>query len=167
MTYCSIEEAWGTSFSNTNSNSNSKSDKKTDFTRYYYFYASYLSSLGKIEEAKNLIRSGLEYSPRNLILNQYIIDLNNLITDLSMDNFMFDLSHDGKSVMVGTTSKILLYRYYTTRQHWCKYDVSQFSAATNETYLSFSMDHDLFRHLFSWKSPLVYCFLQYIWEFIR
>tara|TARA_Y100000816_G_scaffold143676_1_gene101870 strand:+ start:10454 stop:12148 length:1695 start_codon:yes stop_codon:yes gene_type:complete len=52
------------------------SDKKTDFTRYYYFYASYLSSLGKIEEAKNLIRSGLEYSPRNLILNQYIIDLN-------------------------------------------------------------------------------------------
>ena len=30
MTYCSIEEAWGTSFSNTNSNSNSKSEKKTD-----------------------------------------------------------------------------------------------------------------------------------------
>ena len=53
------------------------SDKQTDFSRYYYFYASFLVSSGKTKEAINTIRSGLKYSPRNLLLSQYIIDLNN------------------------------------------------------------------------------------------
>ena len=34
------------------------------------------ASLGKINEAKNIIQSGLKLYPRNLLLNQYKIDLN-------------------------------------------------------------------------------------------
>ena len=53
------------------------SNKKTDFSRYYYFYASYAVSSGKINEAKTIVESALELYPRNLLLNQYQIDLNN------------------------------------------------------------------------------------------
>ena len=53
------------------------SNKKTDFSRYYYFHASYTVSSGKIDEAKTIVESALELYPRNLLLNQYQIDLNN------------------------------------------------------------------------------------------
>ena len=52
-------------------------DIQTDFSRYSYFYASYVSSSGKKEEAKNIVKSALKLYPRNLLLNQYKIDLNN------------------------------------------------------------------------------------------
>ena len=51
------------------------SNQKTDFSRYNYFYASYKASIGKKEEAKNIVNTALENYPRNLLLNQYIIDL--------------------------------------------------------------------------------------------
>ncbi len=51
-------------------------DQNTDFSRYYYFYASYLALSGKIKEAKEIVDSALETYPRNLLLNQYKIDLN-------------------------------------------------------------------------------------------
>jgi len=50
-------------------------NKKTDFSRYNYFYASYANSSGKINEAKNIVQSALKLYPRNLLLNQYKIDL--------------------------------------------------------------------------------------------
>jgi len=53
------------------------SNNKIDFSRYNYFYASYAVSSGKIDEAKKIIQSGLKLYPRNLLLNQYKIDLNN------------------------------------------------------------------------------------------
>ena len=53
------------------------SDKKIDFSRYNYFYAVYLSNSGKIKEAKKVVSSSLELYPRNLLLNQYKLDLNN------------------------------------------------------------------------------------------
>ena len=49
---------------------------KSDFSRYNYFYASYLASSGKINMAKNVLKTALESHPRNLLLNQYKIDLN-------------------------------------------------------------------------------------------
>ena len=52
------------------------SNKKTDFSRYKYFQASYAVSSGKINEAKNIVQSALKLNPRNLLLNQYILDLN-------------------------------------------------------------------------------------------
>ena len=52
------------------------SNKKTDFSRYNYFHASYAVSYGKIDKAKNIVKSALKTYPRNLLLNQYKIDLN-------------------------------------------------------------------------------------------
>ena len=53
------------------------SNNETDFSRYNYFYANYLKSIGKDEKAKKVIESSLKKYPRNLLLNQYILDLNN------------------------------------------------------------------------------------------
>ena len=50
-------------------------NKKTDFSRYNYFHASYVASSGKNDEAKNIVQSTLKLYPRNLLLNQYKIDL--------------------------------------------------------------------------------------------
>ena len=51
------------------------SNKKTDFSRYNYFQATYAESLGELDEAKNIAQSALKLYPRNLLLNQYKIDL--------------------------------------------------------------------------------------------
>jgi tetratricopeptide (TPR) repeat protein len=51
------------------------SNKKTDFSRYNYFYATYEKNLGNFREAKNIVKSSLKYYPRNLKLNQLKIDL--------------------------------------------------------------------------------------------
>jgi tetratricopeptide (TPR) repeat protein len=51
------------------------SNKNTDFSRYNYFNASYLVSINKINEAKNIVNSSLNIYPRNLLLNQYKINL--------------------------------------------------------------------------------------------
>jgi len=56
---------------------NLASNKKIDFSRYNYFYATYLSEMGKIEQAKEIVDSSLKLYPRNLLLNQYKLDLNN------------------------------------------------------------------------------------------
>ena len=52
------------------------SNEKTDFSRYNYFHASFELSIGKINNAKEIINSALKIYPRNLLLNQYKIDLN-------------------------------------------------------------------------------------------
>ena len=52
------------------------SNEKTDFSRYNYFHASFELSTGKINNAKKIINSALKIYPRNLLLNQYKIDLN-------------------------------------------------------------------------------------------
>ena len=51
------------------------SNKKTDFSRYNYFYASTAVNSGKKAKAKEIINSALKLYPRNLLLNQYKIDL--------------------------------------------------------------------------------------------
>ena len=51
-------------------------NKKIDFSRYNYFYANHLSKTGKIEKAKKIIDYSLKLYPRNLLLNQYKLDLN-------------------------------------------------------------------------------------------
>lgn len=52
------------------------SDEKTDFSRYNYFYASHLVNAKKIKEAQEIVDLALKSFPRNLILNQYKLDLN-------------------------------------------------------------------------------------------
>ncbi len=52
------------------------SNKKTDFSRYNYFYASFMGNSGKTNEAKQIVNSALKSYPRNLKLNQFKADLN-------------------------------------------------------------------------------------------
>ena len=52
-------------------------NQKIDFSRYNYFYATHLSNIGKIEQAKKIVNSSLKLYPRNLLLNQYKLNLNN------------------------------------------------------------------------------------------
>ena len=44
-------------------------NKKTDFSRYNYFYAKYLDNQGKKIEATKIVESALKKYPRNLLLN--------------------------------------------------------------------------------------------------
>ncbi len=53
------------------------SNKKTDFSRYNYFYANYLESLNKNEKSMKIINQSLKLYPRNLLLNKYKADLKN------------------------------------------------------------------------------------------
>ena len=62
-------------------------NQKTDFSRYNYFYANYLYKDGKIKEAKKIIENSLIKYPRNLLLNQYKLDL-----ESSKKNFDFNCS---------------------------------------------------------------------------
>ena len=66
-------------FANSNTNDLFKqltTNKNTDFSRYNYFYASYVADLGNIDKAKKIVQSALILFPRNLLLNQYKMDLN-------------------------------------------------------------------------------------------
>ena len=56
---------------------NLTADKNLNFSRYNYFYASYLSSIGKAEKEKKILKNAIGKYPRNLLLNQYKLDLNN------------------------------------------------------------------------------------------
>ena len=51
------------------------SDEKIDFSRYKYFYASFVANSGKIDEAKKIVKSAIKLYPRNLLINQYKLDL--------------------------------------------------------------------------------------------
>ena len=68
---------------------NLTSDKKTDFSRYFYFHAKYMESLGKLSEAKKILEKSLEKYPQNLLLKQYKIDLND-----KKNNFKFDCTKE-------------------------------------------------------------------------
>ena len=61
------------------------SDEKTDFSRYNYFYANYLSSIGDKAKAKEIVSNSLKKYPRNLLLNHYKTNL-----DKNENNFDFD-----------------------------------------------------------------------------
>ena len=61
------------------------SNQKTDFSRYNYFYASFAANSNKIDKAKKIINSALKLYPRNLLLNQYKIDLNRNINNSNFD----------------------------------------------------------------------------------
>ena len=49
--------------------------KKTDLTRFNFFYANYLLKIGKKDKAISVIDKSLKSTPRNLLLNQLNIDL--------------------------------------------------------------------------------------------
>ena len=65
------------------------SNQKTDFSRYNFFYANYLNSAGDKERAKKIIKDSLTKYPRNLLINQYNLDLKN-----SHKNFEFNCKEE-------------------------------------------------------------------------
>ena len=69
------------------------SDQKTDFSRYNYFYARYLDNQGDKVKAKKIVEAALKKYPRNLMLNQYKIDL-----DLKKTKPNFDCKKENEVV---------------------------------------------------------------------
>ncbi len=61
------------------------SNRNTDFSRYNYFYALFMASNRKIDQAKKIVDSALESYPRNLLLNQYKINLRENKQDLTFN----------------------------------------------------------------------------------
>jgi len=51
------------------------SNPEINYSRYYFFHSNYLISKKKEKEAKEIIKSGLNRSPKDLILNQLKLDL--------------------------------------------------------------------------------------------
>ena len=48
---------------------------KIDFSRYNYFFANYLNSVGKSKMAHDILEDSIKKYPRNLLINQYQLDL--------------------------------------------------------------------------------------------
>ncbi len=85
--------------------------QKADFSRYNYFYAAYLASKGKTNQAKKVIDLSLQLYPRNLLLNQYKIDLEN---EKIKDNFNCqNLSHIIAELLYITANALSSQSIYT------------------------------------------------------
>ena len=52
-------------------------NKKTDFSRYTFFYVNYLNKKSFFEKANLVLNKKLKVTPRNLLLNQLKLDINN------------------------------------------------------------------------------------------
>ena len=61
------------------------SGSQIDFSRYNYFHAKYLDSIGSKNEAAKIIEESLKQYPRNLLLNQYKDDQDNLNNSFEFD----------------------------------------------------------------------------------
>ena len=60
-------------------------DKETDFSRYNFFYASYALRSDNKKEAENILEKAIKSYPRNLLLNQFKIDLKKNKNSLKFD----------------------------------------------------------------------------------
>ncbi len=65
------------------------SDQRTDFSRYSFFYANYLYNTNKEDKAIKVINDSLDENPRNVLLNQYKLDLKS-----QNKNFIFDCKNE-------------------------------------------------------------------------
>ncbi len=105
------------------------SDQKIDFSRYNYFYAVYLSNSGKKKKAQKVINSSLELYPRNLLLNQYKLNLNN---DKYKNNFNCQsLSHVAAEILYITANALssqYIYKYSNFYLNLSKYLNKDFHA---------------------------------------
>ncbi len=86
-------------------------NNKIDFSRYNYFYSTYLISIGKIKKAKDIVNLSLELNPRNVLLNQQKIDLinNRFKTNFSCKN----LSHVAAEILYITANALASQSVYS------------------------------------------------------
>tara|TARA_B100001173_G_scaffold303037_1_gene305370 strand:- start:114 stop:1808 length:1695 start_codon:yes stop_codon:yes gene_type:complete len=87
------------------------SNEKIDFSRYNYFYATYLKNTDQLEKAKKVLNSSIELYPRNLLLNQFKLDLenNNYENNFNCQN----LSHVVAEILYITANALSSQNYYT------------------------------------------------------
>ncbi len=85
--------------------------KNSNFSRYNYFYALYLSSIGKIKHEKKILKKAVEQYPRNLILNQYKLDLKNnkTVRDFNCQN----LSHVVAEILYITANALSSQQFFS------------------------------------------------------
>ena len=87
------------------------SNEQIDFSRYNYFYANYLKNNGQFEKAKKVLNSSIESYPRNLLLNQFKLDLEN---DKYKNNFNCqNLSHVVAEILYITANALSSQNIYT------------------------------------------------------
>ena len=87
------------------------SNEKIDFSRYNYFYATYLKNVGQLQKAKKVLNSSIELYPRNLLLNQYKLDLEN---EKYENNFNCqNLSHVVAEILYITANALSSQNIYT------------------------------------------------------
>ena len=87
------------------------SNEKIDFSRYNYFYATYLKNVGQLQKAKKVLNSAIELYPRNLLLNQYKLDLEN---EKYENNFNCqNLSHVVAEILYITANALSSQNIYT------------------------------------------------------
>ena len=68
---------------------NLTSNQKIDFSRYNYFFANFLEMIEKKEKARMVIKSSLKKHPRNLLINHYKNNFENL-----GNNFEFNCKNE-------------------------------------------------------------------------
>ena len=119
---------------------NLTSKERTDFSRYNYFFAKYLHSSGQKENAKKIIDQSLKKYPRNLLLNQYKIDLLN-----NKYNFDFDCEkqeHVIAEILYVTANALasqniyLLSNFYLNLAKYLNQDFHIFDTLLAENYLN-------------------------------
>ncbi len=87
------------------------SNEQIDFSRYNYFYANYLKNNGQFEKAKKVLNSSIESYPKNLLLNQFKLDLKN---DKYKNNFNCqNLSHVVAEILYITANALSSQNIYT------------------------------------------------------
>ena len=114
------------------------SNQKTDFSRYNYFYSSYLRSQGKIKEAKEILNSAIKLYPRNLLLNQYKIDINEN-KNISVFNCQ-DISHVIAEILYITANALssqsiyVLSNFYLNLAKYLNKDFHSYDTLTAENF---------------------------------
>ena len=86
-------------------------NNEVDFSRYNYFYAMYLTKIGKIEQAKKVVNDALELHPRNLLLNQFKFDLDK--QDIKTKFNCQDQSHVVAEILYITANALSAQAIYT------------------------------------------------------
>ncbi len=132
---------------------------KTNFSRYNYFYAKYLKSINNQDRALNVIKKSLEKYPRNLLINQYKIDL-----EKNENNFEFDckkIQHIVAEILYITASALssqsiyYLSNFYLNLSKYLNKDFHAFDTLMAENFYNiddFSNAKKIFKRLTNYGS---------------
>ncbi len=88
------------------------SNEDIDFSRYSYFYSLYLFESGKISESKKILESSIQLYPRNLLLNQFKINLDKRVAQ-NYNNFdCKNISHVVAEILYIASNALSVQSFY-------------------------------------------------------